>query len=68
MSIISGAKGDDAKILKNRATLSIDLAQNYTLSTENAKNQTLIDELKKITSDTESINKVKEAILFYTHL
>ena len=65
MSIISGAKGDDAKILENRASVAIDLAENYNLSTENAKNRTVIDALKSVTSDTASKDKVKENILFF---
>jgi len=63
MSIISGAKGDDATILANRAAVAIDMADNHVLTTEVAKSQTVIDALKAITADPASKDTASTAIV-----
>ena len=62
MSIISGAKGDDAKILENRATVAIDLATNSNLSSKVAMSSDVTDRLLAITADSSSINIQKEIL------
>jgi len=62
MSIISGAKDNDAKILENRATVAIDLAENLNLSSETAQSQDVTERLLAITADNATVNTQEDIL------
>lgn len=62
MSIISGATGDDALILANRAAVAIDLAENLNLSSEIAMSGDVTDGLLGITADSSSVATQKDML------